>query len=72
MPMMQVKQRVWLLEFKSPTRKAFVLGLIALGCLLAAHIIALMIGCSFSNTDTVLTGPEITEHINMACISLTW
>ncbi|CAF1923800.1 unnamed protein product [Brassica napus] len=67
-----VKQRVWLLECKSPTRKAFVLGLIALGCLLAAHIIALMIGCSFSNTDTVLTGPEITEHINMACISLTW
>uniref|UniRef100_A0A0D3C7S7 Uncharacterized protein n=1 Tax=Brassica oleracea var. oleracea TaxID=109376 RepID=A0A0D3C7S7_BRAOL len=51
-PQQEVKQRVWLLECKSPTRKAFVLGLIALGCLLAAHIIALMIGCSFSNTDT--------------------
>ncbi|CAG7909180.1 hypothetical protein BRARA_J00350 [Brassica rapa] len=68
----EVKQRVWLPECKSPSKKAFVLGLIALGCLLAAHIIAVMIGCSLSNTATVISGPEITEHINMACISLTW
>ncbi|KAG2324144.1 hypothetical protein Bca4012_038536 [Brassica carinata] len=68
--------RVWSLECKSPSKKAFVLGLIALGCLLAAHFIAVMIGriiSTITNADT-LPGfePTTTIRINMACIFLTW
>ncbi|KAF8106447.1 hypothetical protein N665_0139s0041 [Sinapis alba] len=71
--MMQVKhERVWFLECKSPSKKAFVLGIIALGCLVAAHIIAIMIGCSISNIIKVLAVPKISAYINIACLSLTW
>ncbi|KAG5374873.1 hypothetical protein IGI04_039469 [Brassica rapa subsp. trilocularis] len=44
----EVKTRAWSLECKSPSKKAFMLGLIALGCLLAAHFITVMIGCIIS------------------------
>ena len=73
MPMMQVKHmKVWLLECKAPSQKAFVLGIIALVCLAAAHIFAVMIGCSISNIVKVLAVPKISAYINMACLSLTW
>ena len=76
MPMMQVKTRAWSLECKSPSKKAFMLGLIALGCLLAAHFITVMIGCIISaiNIADRLPGFEHTtsRRIHMACISLTW
>lgn len=72
-PMMQVKHmKVWLLECKAPSQKAFVLGIIALVCLAAAHIFAVMIGCSISNIVKVLAVPKISAYINMACLSLTW
>ncbi|KAH0876642.1 hypothetical protein HID58_064036, partial [Brassica napus] len=41
--------RLWLLECKAPSQKAFMLGFIALGCLAAAHLFAIIIGCSTSN-----------------------
>ncbi|KAG2324143.1 hypothetical protein Bca4012_038534 [Brassica carinata] len=63
--------RVLFLECKSPSQKAFVLGIIALGCLAAAHILAIMIGCSISNMFKVLAVPMI-PYINMACLALTW
>ncbi|KAH0924607.1 hypothetical protein HID58_016863, partial [Brassica napus] len=56
---------------KSPSKKAFVLGLIALGCLLAAHFIAVMIGCIISDSHTIVTvfpivtvfsAPKITQR----------
>ncbi|CAF2093509.1 unnamed protein product [Brassica napus] len=68
-------------ECKSPSKKAFVLGLIALGCLLAAHFIAVMIGCIISDSHTIVTvfpivtvfsAPKITQRVTMACIYLTW
>ncbi|CAN6877058.1 unnamed protein product, partial [Brassica oleracea] len=64
--------KVWLLECKAPSQKAFVLGIIALVCLAAAHIFAVMIGCSISNIVKVLAVPKISAYINMACLSLTW
>ncbi|CAH8358799.1 unnamed protein product [Eruca vesicaria subsp. sativa] len=64
--------RLWLVECKSPSQRAFVLGIIALGCLVAAHIIAIMIGCSISNMLKLLVVPKISGYINMACLSLTW
>ncbi|KAG2267336.1 hypothetical protein Bca52824_061891 [Brassica carinata] len=72
----EVKTRAWSLECKSPSKKAFMLGLIALGCLLAAHFITVMIGCIISaiNIADRLPGFEHTtsRRIHMACISLTW
>ncbi|KAJ4878652.1 hypothetical protein Rs2_43670 [Raphanus sativus] len=71
----EVKTRVWSLECKSPSKKAFVLGLIALGCLLAAHFIAVMIGCFISKINAyTLPGFEhkTTIRIHVACLSLTW
>ncbi|CAN6830252.1 unnamed protein product [Brassica oleracea] len=68
-------------ECKSPSKKAFVLGLTALGCLLAAHFIAVAIGCIISDSHTIVTvfpivtvfsAPKITQRVTMACIYLTW
>ncbi|KAG2267319.1 hypothetical protein Bca52824_061874 [Brassica carinata] len=70
--MMVKHMKVWLLECKAPSQKAFVLGIIALVCLAAAHIFAVMIGCSISNIVKVLAVPKISAYINMACLSLTW
>ncbi|CAG7909183.1 hypothetical protein BRARA_J00351 [Brassica rapa] len=64
--------KVWLLECKAPSQKAFVLGIIALACLAAAHIFAVMIGCSLSNIFKVLAVPKMCAYINIACLSLTW
>ncbi|RID40271.1 hypothetical protein BRARA_J00331 [Brassica rapa] len=63
-------------ECKSPSKKAFMLGLIALGCLLAAHFITVMIGCIISAINIADRIPGF-EHrtsrlIHLACISLTW
>ncbi|XP_018479112.2 protein DESIGUAL 4-like [Raphanus sativus] len=67
------QEEVNLLECTSPSKKAFVRGLIALGCLLAAHFIAVMIGCVIiSNIVTIIYVPKITKHIHTACIYLTW
>lgn len=48
--MWQVKHnRVVLLECKGPSKTAFVLGIIVVSCLAAAHVIANVIGCSIFN-----------------------
>ncbi|KAG2267345.1 hypothetical protein Bca52824_061900, partial [Brassica carinata] len=70
--MMVKHTRLWLLECKAPSQKAFMLGFIALGCLAAAHLFAIIIGCSTSNMFKVLTVPKISAYINMACLALTW
>ncbi|KAL0665729.1 hypothetical protein Bca4012_028433 [Brassica carinata] len=71
----EVETGVWLLECKSPSKKAFVLGLTALGCLLAAHFIAVAIGCIISDSHTIVTvfpivtvfsAPKITQRVTMA------
>ncbi|ESQ36396.1 hypothetical protein EUTSA_v10008905mg [Eutrema salsugineum] len=65
--------RVWLLECKAPSQTAFVLGIVALVCLISAHLIANMIGCSISNMAKAFAGvPKITGYINVACFCLTW
>ncbi|XP_056854195.1 protein DESIGUAL 4 [Raphanus sativus] len=64
--------KLWILECKAPSQKAFMLGIIALGCLLVAHIIAIIIGCSISNMVKVLVVPKLSAYLNMACLSLTW
>ncbi|CAH2038861.1 unnamed protein product [Thlaspi arvense] len=64
--------RVWLLECKAPSQKAFQLGIAALACLVAAHIIANLIGCSISSIVRALSGvPKITGYFNLACLGLT-
>lgn len=72
--MRQVKHnRVVLLECKAPSKTAFVLGIIAVSCLAAAHVIANVIGCSIFNLFQALGAvPKITTYFNKACLGLNW
>ncbi|XP_010475213.1 PREDICTED: uncharacterized protein LOC104754672 [Camelina sativa] len=70
--------RVWMLECKAPSKRAFVLGIIAMSCLAAAHVIANVIGCSTSNrlpTPGVGVGAitnTIATQFYTICLVLNW
>ncbi|XP_010484871.1 PREDICTED: uncharacterized protein LOC104763160 [Camelina sativa] len=69
--------RVWMVECKAPSKTAFVLGIIALSCLAAAHVIANVIGCSTSNLSTPGVGVSaitntIATQFYIICLVLNW
>ncbi|KAG7653152.1 hypothetical protein ISN44_As01g004500 [Arabidopsis suecica] len=63
------------LECQAPSKTAFVLGIIAVSCLAAAHLSANVIGCSISNLFQALGAlpkNKITTYFNMTCLCISW
>ncbi|EOA36617.1 hypothetical protein CARUB_v10011853mg [Capsella rubella] len=66
--------RVWMVECKAPSNTAFTLGIIAVSCLAAAHVIANVIGCSISSLLPTVGGvtKTITANLYIICLGLNW
>ncbi|XP_060211464.1 protein VASCULATURE COMPLEXITY AND CONNECTIVITY-like [Lycium barbarum] len=66
--------KLWFFECKEPSHDAFILGLAAAGLLLAAHILANLVGgCNYCycTGDDIQKAPP-SRQLSLACLLFTW